>query len=232
MPQRRSVNAEPHLRFAVLATDVALFTIRDQKLCVRLMTVHRPPHFPGIPGLPGGLIAPTETAETAAARIITEKGAVASTKIHLEQLATFSRLDRDPRGRVVAVGYIALVPFENLTTPEQANDNDRYWTPVSEATGLAYDHDEILLTALSRLRARIHYTTIIGKLLPREFTLTELEQAYESILGNNLDKRNFRKKVLKLGIVRGTGRKRASGAFRPAELYKMSSTKVETIEVL
>lgn len=196
------------------------------------MKVDRPPHFPGVPGLPGGLIAPTETAEAAAARVITEKGALTSTKLHLEQLATFSRLDRDPRGRVVAVGYLGLVPYENLTATEQTNTESHYWLPVSDAKRLAYDHDEILLTALSRLRSRIHYTTLIGKLLPREFTLTELERAYESILGNNLDKRNFRKKVLKLNIVTATGKKRADGAFRPAELYKMSSTKVETIAVL
>jgi len=221
-----------HLRFAVLATDITLFTLREGELCVRLMTVNRPPHFASVPGLPGGLIAPHETAEAAAARIIAEKGGVAKEKLHLEQLYTFSRLDRDPRGRVVAVGYLALVPFETLTEIEQSNTTDYYWLPVAEAKRLAYDHDEILLTAVQRLRSRVHYTTLIQKLLPREFTLTELEHAYESILGSDLDKRNFRKKVLKLAIVKSTGKQRALGAARPAALYRFSSTKLAEIEVL
>jgi len=232
MSQSHSPTDERHLRFAVLATDVALFTMANNQLYVRLMIVNRPPYFSGVPGLPGGLIRPEETAEVAAARIIFDKGQLLSDKLHLEQLATFSRLDRDPRGRVVAVGYLGLVAYEHLVTSDQKNTETVYWAPISGATNLAYDHDEILLTALSRLRARVHYTTLIGKLLPHEFTLTELEQAYETILGTDLDKRNFRKKVLKLGIVSSTKRKRAAGAFRPAELYTMASPKVEAIEIL
>jgi len=97
---------------------------------------------------------------------------------------------------------------------------------------LAYDHDEILAKAVSRLRARTHYTTLISKIMPKEFTLTELEHAYETILKRDIDKRNFRKKILKLGIIAASKGKRTGGRSRPAQLYHFTSQKVDTIEVL
>lgn len=219
-----------NLKFAILATDIAIFAIVNEKICVRLMTVNRPPHFINQPGLPGGLIHPDETSEEAAKRIVEEKGFIKSKNLYLEQLFTFSQIDRDPRGRVVAVAYITLLPWDSITVAD--TESYAYWTPIENAINLAYDHDEILMTAITRLRARLHYTTIIGKLLPVEFTLSELESVYENILGIKLDKRNFRKKILKLDILKDTGKKRANGAFRPATLYKMSSKKVNLIEVL
>ncbi len=104
-------------------------------------------------------------------------------------------------GRVVAVAYLALVPWETLSPEEQADTKESYWRPASKAPKLAYDHDEILEAALKRLRSRIRYTTLIQKLMPKEFTLTELERAYESILGTDLDKRNFRKKISSSGCL-------------------------------
>lgn len=233
MSKKSTTDAVPHLRFAVLAADVALFTIHNGELCIRLMTVDRPPHFKGIPALPGGLVVPTETAEETAARIIEERALIAPSKVYLEQLATFSDLKRDPRGRVVAVAYLALVPFESLSVSEYGTQGgSTFWAPVKEVKKLAYDHSDMLAVAVARLRSRVHYTTLIAKLMPKEFTLTELEHAYESILGNSLDKRNFRKKILKLGVVKATGKKRADGAFRPAELYRFTTSKVEQIEIL
>jgi 8-oxo-dGTP diphosphatase len=222
---------ETHLRFAVLATDVALMTVRDGTLLIRLAPVHRPPHFPNSMGLPGGLIDPNETAEEAVRRIVQTKGHIESA-VYIEQLYTFSELNRDPRGRVVAVGYIALIPWDALSTHEREDTEDAWWVPIEEAHGLAYDHDIILKTALLRLRSRIRYTTIVGKLMPEEFTLTELECVYESISKTDLDKRNFRKKILKIGVLTSLNRKRSGGAFRPAELYHFTSPLVQEIEVL
>lgn len=219
-----------NLKFAILATDIAIFAIVNSKLCVRLMKVNRPPHFINQPGLPGGLIHPDETADEAAKRIVEDKGFIKSKDLYLEQLFTFSHIDRDPRGRVVAVAYIALLPWDSVSDSE--TKSYAYWTPIEDAVNLAYDHDEILITALNRLKARLHYTTIIGKLIPSEFTLSELESVYENILGVKLDKRNFRKKILKLEIIKDTGKKRAVGAFRPATMYKMISKKVNLIEVI
>lgn len=220
------------LRFAVLATDTALFTVRDGQLLVRLVRVDRAPHFKNAKGLPGGLIHAHEVAEEAAQRLITEKAAIDPDKIYLEQLYTFSEVERDPRGRVVAVAHLALVPWESLSPHEQDGDDEAWWATLSEAKALAYDHDAILSVALHRLRSRVTYTTLMQKLLPREFTLTELERAYESVLKTDLDKRNFRKKIMKVGVLTPLPRKRADGPHRPAQLYKFASSKVEHIEIL
>lgn len=220
------------LHFAILATDVALFTIRGGELLVRLGAVDRPPHFPNTKGLPGGLIKPRETAEQSVARIVHDKAGIDPAKIHIEQLYTFSALDRDPRGRVVAVAYLALVPWDSLSPLEQGDTVEAWWSPLSRATKMAYDHDLVLPMAHQRLAARISYTTLIQKILPREFTLSELERAYVSILGTTLDKRNFRKKIAKLNILKTVPRKKSGGAFRPAQLYCFRVTRVEDIGVL
>ncbi len=221
-----------HLRFAVLATDVALMTVRDGVLLTRIIPVDRHPHFINMTGLPGGLIDPKESAEDAVKRIIKDKALIDSKQVYIEQLYTFSEINRDPRGRVVAVAYLALVPWESLSTEEQNGEANARWASVREVKNLAYDHDHMLEVALLRLKSRARYTTIISKLMPHEFTLTELERVYESILKTDLDKRNFRKKILKLKVLTPLKRKREGGAFRPAELYRFSSPKVTDIEVL
>lgn len=226
------MKAPAPLTFAVLAADTALFTIRNEELLVRLIKVNRPPHFIDMRGLPGGLVDPKETAPETAKRIVETKAKVSAAKPYFEQLYTFSSIDRDKRGRVVAVAYLALVPWEKLSSQEQADSAEATWVPARKAKHLAYDHDEILAMALARLCSRITYTTLLGKLLPNEFTLTELERAYESILGTDLDKRNFRKKILKLKVLTTLPRKRAGGRFRPAQLYRFASSAVTEIEVL
>ncbi len=223
---------ERHLRFAVLATDVALFTIKDNRLLVRVTKVNRPPHFKNMRGLPGGLIAPQETAEEAVSRLILDKAKLDSKKVYIEQLYTFSTIDRDPRGRVVAVAYLGLVPWEKLSLTERGEAEDSQWVEPTDIGKLAYDHNEILLLALSRLKSRVTYTTLMSKILPKEFTLTELEQAYENTLYIELDKRNFRKKILKLKVLSEVPRKRQAGKSRPAQLYKFSSEKVSEINII
>jgi 8-oxo-dGTP diphosphatase len=220
------------LHFAILATDVALFTIRNGELLVRLVAVNRPPFFPDTKGIPGGLIKPEETAEESVERIIRTKAGIDTAKIHIEQLYTFSAIDRDPRGRVVAVAYLALVPWEDLSPTEEIDAPEMWWSPLSQARKMAYDHDVMLPMALKQLAARISSSTLIQKILPQEFTLTELENAYKQILGTDLDKRNFRKKILKLKILKEVPRKKTGGAFRPAQLYRFAKLKVEDIRVL
>jgi 8-oxo-dGTP diphosphatase len=221
-----------HIKFAVLATDVAMFTIRDGELYVRTIEVDRPPYYKNVPGLPGGLIHPKETAEQAAVRHINEKGGIAPSKVYIEQLYTFSDIDRDKRGRVVAVAYLALVSWDKLTSAERGEWKGARWVRVKDARKLAYDHDEILTVALSRMRSRMHYTTLVSKIMPNEFTLTDLEKSYESIVKTDLDKRNFRKKILKLKILKELPYKKSGGRFRPAQLYRFASASVVDIEVL
>jgi len=221
----------PQLRFAVLAADTVLFTIRNGELLVRLIPVHRPPHFVDKSGLPGGLLLPTETAEQAALRNLEVKAGIKREHVHIEQLYTFSGVHRDPRGRVVAVTYLALAPWEELSQAEQADTDNARWCTVRRLPKLAYDHNEVLELALERLRARMNYTTIASKLLPSEFTLSDLERAYETLLGKKMDRRNFRKKILKLKLLKPLGKKRG-GKWRPAELYAFKGTKVVPIEML
>jgi len=224
--------SDRQLHFAILATDVALFTIRDGELLVRLGTVDRPPYFPNSQGLPGGLIKPEETAEESVERIVKTKANIDPANIYIEQLYTFSAIDRDPRGRVVAVAYLALVPWENLSLSEQADTPKAWWSTLARAKNLAYDHDDMLPMARQRLAARISYTTLIQKILPKEFTLSELENAYTSILKTHLDKRNFRKKILKLDILSPLKGKREGGAYRPAQLYTFKKSSVDELEIL
>jgi 8-oxo-dGTP diphosphatase len=220
------------LKFAVLAADTAVFTIRDGELLVRLTAVHRPPHFAHSRGLPGGLLLPEENAEEAARRHVEGKAELDSAKLYLEQLYTFSEVARDPRGRVVAVVYSAYVPWEALSDAEREANDLAWWEPVTTARKLAYDHDEVLKLAVSRLRTRARYTTLLSRLMSKEFTLTELEAAYECVLGADIDKRNFRKKIAKLNILTETKRMKTGGRFRPARLYRFTSKEVKEIEVL
>jgi 8-oxo-dGTP diphosphatase len=224
--------APDHLRFAVLATDTTLFTIRDGRLLVRLIKVERLPSYPSNAGLPGGLLCTEETAPQATTRHLIERAKINASGVYCEQLFTFSALERDPRGRVVAVAYLALVPWEKLSEEERQDTTEAWWSPIKEAKNLAYDHDEMLASAISRLRSRVSYTTLISKLIPETFTLTELEQAYASVIKTHLDKRNFRKKVEKLGILSLVPNKKRKGAFRPAKLYRFTSKKVTDIPVL
>ncbi len=230
--KNESAGHSPTLKFAVLATDTAIFTLRGGELLVRTCHVVRPPFFPDNYALPGGLIHPEENAEEAVKREVLEKAQLNPANLHIEQLATFSDIDRDPRGRVVAVAYLALVPWNKLSEEEQKDTPEAQWIRVNDARNLAYDHDEILKVALKRLQSKISYTTIIQKVLPASFTLSELEQAYTSILKKPIDKRNFRKKILKLKILKPLKEKRSGGAFRPAQLYSFSSSHIEEISML
>ncbi len=232
MKKNQTSKNPKHLSFAVLAADTVLFAIRDKKLCVRLVSVNRPPYFVHAFGLPGGLLAPHETAEEAALRHLEEKGGVRRGSVYAEQLYTFSAVGRDPRGRVVAVAYLALAPWQQLSAKERTYTEEAFWCPVAKLPKLAYDHNEVVQLALERLRARIGYTTIVKKLLPKEFPLMELEQAYEVILEKRPDRRNFRKKIMKLKLVMPLGRKQSGQKWRPAMLYAFRSPKVVQIDIL
>jgi 8-oxo-dGTP diphosphatase len=223
---------ETHLHFAVLATDIVILTLRGDELLVRLMDVNSQPFFNHVPGLPGGLIHPEETAEEAARRIIREKADVSPSQTYLEQLYTFSEVDRDPRGRVVAVAYCAYVPWEKLVGNERKNQEHTWWEPLKSAKKLAYDHDHILATAIERFRSRIRYTTLMAKLMPNEFTLTELEKAFAGMTREDVDKRNFRKKIEKLALLEETGHMTSGEKWRPAKLYRFKRKSVENIEII
>ncbi len=226
------VKTSPKLQYTIVATDIVLWTISDGQLLVRLMPVHIPPHISHKSGLPGGLIRPEENADQAAKRILAAKAKVNTSKIYLEQLYTFSNVKRDPRGRVVAVAFTGIVPWDQLSSSEREKSDLVWWNDIYKLPAMAYDHKEIVSTALTRLRTRVKYTNIIAHFMPKEFTLTDLQESYELILGKNIDKRNFRKKILGLGILRALPKERRGGKFRPAKLYSFKSIETKDIEIL
>lgn len=197
-----------------VATDVVLFTAREEDLAVLLVRRPRPP-FDGCWALPGGLLAVDEPLEAAARRWLDEASGLR--KLYVEQLYTFGRPDRDPRGRVLSVAHLALLRWQSRATlPSEAA-----WWPARALPVLALDHGEIVQTALCRLAAKLQYSTIALQLMPERFTLSRLQAVYEMILGGPLDKRNFRKRMQALRCIEPTGESWRGGNHRPARLYRI-----------
>ena len=232
-PAAKSVAKAKDLRFTIVATDVVLWTITDSRLLVRLIPVNIPGFIKDKNGLPGGLVKPEENTDQSVKRILAAKAKISTSKVYLEQLYTFSGINRDPRGRVVAVAYTGIVPWDQLTSSERESaPGEVWWNDAAKLPAMAYDHKEIISQAIVRLRTRVAYTNIIAHFLPKEFTLTDLQEAYELILGKALDKRNFRKKILLLGILKALSKERRGGKFRPAKLYSFKTLETKDIEIL
>ena len=205
----------------LLAVDVVIFTVRETTLQVLLVQRPEPP-FQGVWALPGGFVQLQEPLDEAARRELAEH--TGAQNVYLEQLYTFGAPNRDPRARVVSVVYFALVSPDHLDLRPGNGLVSTCWHPMYNLPPTAFDHAAILEYALQRLRYKLEYTAVAFQLLPEEFTLSELQDVYAVILNEpSLDKRNFRKKVLKNGIVTPTNRFRETGG-RPARLYRFSKS--------
>ncbi|MFB7375399.1 NUDIX domain-containing protein [Streptomyces sp. NPDC056222] len=212
--------------FAV-TVDLAVFTLREDRLHVLLVERGQEP-YAGAWALPGGFVLPRESAEVAARRELAEETGLSVDTVsglHLEQLRTYSEPDRDPRMRVVSVAFAALVP--NAPEPRGGGDAARaQWMPYgTQATygPLAFDHDRILADAHERVGAKLEYTCLATAFCPPDFTLGELRQVYEAVWGVDLDRPNFRRKVLSTpGFVQAVeGPPRLTGGRgKPAALYR------------
>jgi 8-oxo-dGTP diphosphatase len=200
-----------------VTVDLVIFTVNQGQLQVLLVKRADEP-FAGLWSIPGGFLKRSESLEEAAERVMKEKTGVNG--VYLEQLYTFGDPERDPRARIITVTYLALIPWKNMPQPESRKVNSLAWTAVDEAPALAFDHTEILSYAVSRLRAKAGYSNIVYGLLPEAFRLSDLQKMYEVIFNQNLDKRNFRKRMLGSGLLQETGKKELSGAHRPAMLYE------------
>ncbi len=210
-----------------VTTDIVVFTIRDDALKVLLIKRAEDPYL-GSWALPGGFVEISEGLVEAAERELAEETGVSG--VYLEQLYTFGKPNRDPRERVITVAYHALVPSDRIQTRAATDAESVGWFALDELPTLAFDHQQIVEMALKRLRVKLDSSTIALQLMAKEFTLTELQSAYELILGEPLDKRNFRKRILALQAIEETGQERREGAHRPAKLYR--AVDPETVQII
>jgi 8-oxo-dGTP diphosphatase len=201
---------------------------REGRLQVLLVKRGVPP-FEGRWAIPGGFVREGETLDDAARRELHEETGVAN--VFLEQLYSFGEPKRDPRGRVISVAYFALFPPARAGSAPAAGGDaaEAAWFDARKPPALAFDHAAILDYARQRLRWKLEWTTAGFGLLPKRFTLTELQRVFQAALGRPIDKRNFRRKVLSLGVLHGTKERRHEGLPRPARLFEFSAARFEKL---
>lgn len=208
-----------------LTADILLFSMIHQKLHVLLIKRGAHP-FKGYWALPGGFVGKKESIEEAAYRELKEETGVQ--QVYLEQLATFSNVDRDPRMRVISVAYLALIKAEDVLVKAGDDAIDAKWFEVDllldmlkTQDKLAFDHEQILKLAMKRLKGKAYYTNVLFALLPDEFTIGELRNVFEEVFHKELHAPNFRREMLPRLI--GTGKNiRVEGVKRPSELYRIN----------
>jgi 8-oxo-dGTP diphosphatase len=209
---------------AALTVDCVVFGLDESELKVMLIERDLEP-FAGKWALPGGFVRVDETVEEAARRELQEETGL--DKIYLEQLYTFGDLDRDPRERVITVAWYALVRLSEHRVKAATDARNAAWFGLHDLPALAFDHDRILETAYERLQNKIRYQPIGFELLPRKFTLTQLQSLYEIILDRRLDKRNFRKKILSMDILQELDEVETDVSHRAARLYKFNKQRYQ-----
>ena len=208
---------------AAVTADLVVLTVREDRLQVLAVKRGGPP-FRGRWALPGGFVGADEGLLDAAARELREETGVSALTGHLEQLATYGDPGRDPRGRVVTVAHLALVP--NLPAPSAGSDAaEARWLPVAEllerSRSLAFDHHRILADGVERARAKLEYSPLAAAFCGEEFTIAELRHVYEVVWGTSLDPRNFHRKVTSTpGFLAATGRTTTREGGRPAQIYR------------
>jgi 8-oxo-dGTP diphosphatase len=211
---------------AALAVDCVVFGVDDGDLKVLLIKRKLAP-FQGAWALPGGFVRLDETVDEAARRELAEEASVSD--VYLEQLYTFSGLDRDPRERVVSVAYYALAKLSDHRIRAATDASDAAWHPADKLPKLAFDHKDIIEVARERLRGKVRYAPIGFELLPPRFSLTQLQKLYETVLGAPLDKRNFRKKILAMDLLVETDEVEQNVRHRAARLYKFDRRKYDRL---
>lgn len=208
-----------------LTVDCVVFGL-DQQNSLKVMLIQRNlPPFQGGWALPGGFVHLDESLEAAALRELREETGI--DQVFLEQLYTFGNVNRDPRERIVTVAYYALVNLEEYTLKATTDASDANWFPVTALPPLAFDHEQILAIALTRLKGKLRYEPIGFELLPQKFTLLQLQKLYETVLGQALDKRNFRKKILSMDLLRELNEVQQGVPHRAAKLYAFDAQKYQ-----
>jgi 8-oxo-dGTP diphosphatase len=207
--------------------DCVVFGMDEGDLKVLLIKRGLEP-FQGKWALPGGFVRMEESLDEAARRELEEESGIRPS--HLEQLYTFGEPGRDPRGRVVTVAYFALVKLSDHRVHAATDAKEAAWFSVWDTPKLAFDHAEVLGTALQRLKGKVRYQPIGFELLPPKFTLTQLQRLYEVILERELDKRNFRKKILAMDLLEELDEVEQDVSHRAARLYRFDHKKYKQLE--
>lgn len=209
-----------------LTVDCVVFGIDEEDLKVLLIKRGLEP-FEGSWALPGGFVQMEESLADAARRELQEETGL--DRVFLEQLFTFGEVARDPRGRVVSVAYYALVRLLDHKVQAATDAQDASWFPVWDTPTLAFDHSKILQMALERLKGKVRYVPIGFELLPKKFTLSQLQRLYSTVLERELDRRNFRKKILSMDILDELDEVERDVAHRAARLYRFNERKYKKL---
>jgi 8-oxo-dGTP diphosphatase len=212
---------------AALTVDCVVFGLDDGELKMLLIQRALEP-FKGRWALPGGFVRVEETLDAAARRELAEETGLRN--VFLEQLYTVGTVDRDPRERVVSVAYYALVKLSDHDAKAATDAAEAQWFPLSKLPKLAFDHAEIVDLARARLQGKVRYEPIGFELLPPKFTLSQLQHLYEAVIGAELDKRNFRKKVLGFGLLAPLDETQMAGRHRPAQLFRFDADKYQKLK--
>ncbi len=214
---------------SIFTTDCVIFGFHEGEIKVLLIERNEYP-FKDWWALPGFFVEINETIDQAVQRILFEFTGIRG--IFMEQLYTFGELMRHPQGRIITVAYYALVRLDDLklrTDPQTDYVKQATWHPLSALPKLAFDHEHILKKSIQKIQRKISYSPIAFELLPEKFTLTQLQQVYETIWGRSLDKRNFRKKMLNYGILKELPEVQKGVSYRAARLYKLDRRKYAKI---
>ncbi|MBS2009077.1 MAG: NUDIX hydrolase [Cyanobacteria bacterium SZAS TMP-1] len=210
-----------------VTVDTVAFAVQEAQLEILLVKRKHDP-YKNLWALPGGFLDEQDTTvEQAAARELLEETNVGN--VYLEQLFTFGDKGRDPRGRVVTVSYLALLRQDDLELKASSDASGVAWWPVMDLPKLAFDHRRIVEYAHQRIRYKIEYSAAAFSLLPEKFTLRDLQSVYEAVLGRTIDNRNFRKRFLKLGVLKELDETSQQGSFRPARLYSFAEQEFEQL---
>jgi 8-oxo-dGTP diphosphatase len=213
----------PHFD-SVFSTDCVIFGFEAGELKVLLIERNEEPYKDWY-ALPGNIVRHDESVDAAAGRILYELTGLRD--LPMRQFHTFGEVQRHPQGRVVTIAYFALIRIngQKELMPVTQYARKAFWHPVNDLPKLAFDHTEIFNRAFKKIRAKLNYEPIAFELLPEKFTLTQLQNLYEAVLNKQLDKRNFRKKMLSYGFLKELAEKQKGVSYRAAKLYKFDKRK-------